>query len=94
MCLPYLQMIAPLLGYNGNYGNMGLLGVCDWNPYGMLYYFSGFLGYLVLGSNAWIFKKIAVTSLISHRPIPIIMGIRRMIMVVVGTESYNFFHWS
>lgn len=48
MCLPYLQMLAPLLGYNGNYGNMGLLGVCDWNPYGMLYYFSGFLGYLVL----------------------------------------------
>ncbi len=48
MCLPYLQMLAPLLGYNGNYGNMGLLGVCDWNPYGMFYYFSGFLGYVVL----------------------------------------------
>lgn len=48
MCLPYLQMLAPLLGYTGNYGNMGLLGVCDWNPYGMFYYFSGFLGYLVL----------------------------------------------
>lgn len=48
MCLPYLQMLAPLLGYEGNYGNMGLLGVCDWNPYGMFYYFSGFLGYIVL----------------------------------------------
>lgn len=48
MCLPYLQMLGPLVGYTGNYGNMGLLGVCDWNPYGMLYYFSGFLGYLVL----------------------------------------------
>lgn len=48
MCLPYLQMLAPLLGYEGNYGNMGLLGVCDWNPYGMFYYFSGFLGYMVL----------------------------------------------
>lgn len=48
MFLPYLQMLAPLLGYTGNYGNMGLLGVCDWNPYGMFYYFSGFLGYMVL----------------------------------------------
>lgn len=48
MCLPYTQMLAPILGYTGNYGNMGLLGICDWNQYGMLYYFSGFLGYLVL----------------------------------------------
>lgn len=49
MCLPYLQMLAPLVGYAGNFGSMGLLGVCDWNAYGMFYYFSGFLGYLVLG---------------------------------------------
>ncbi len=48
LCLPYIQMAAPLLGYGGNYGNSGLWGVCDWNPYGMLYYFSGFLGYIVL----------------------------------------------
>ncbi len=54
MCLPYVQMLAPLLGYQGNYGNMGLLGVCDWNPYGMFYYFSGFLGYVVL---AYYLKK-------------------------------------
>lgn len=48
MCLPYVQMAAPHLGFTGNYGNMGILGVCDWNPYGLFYYFSGFLGYLVL----------------------------------------------
>lgn len=48
MILPYVQMAAPLLGYEGNYGSMGLLGVCEWNPYGMFYYFSGFLGYVVL----------------------------------------------
>lgn len=46
--LPYIQMAAPLVGYTGNYGNMGILGVCDWNPYGTFYYFSGFLGYMVL----------------------------------------------
>lgn len=46
--LPYLKMLAPVLGYPGNYGNMGILGICDWNEYGTFYYFSGFLGYLIL----------------------------------------------
>ena len=46
--LPYIKMAAPLLGYTGNYGNMGLLGICDWNPNGTFYYVSGFIGYLVL----------------------------------------------
>lgn len=46
--LPYLNMLAPLLGYQGNYGNMGLFGVCDWNIYGTFYYVSGFVGYLLL----------------------------------------------
>lgn len=46
--LPYMQMVAPILGYQGNYGNMGILGICDWNAYGTFYYFSGFLGYIVL----------------------------------------------
>ena len=32
--MPYISMVAPMLGYTGNYGNMGLLGVCDWNVYG------------------------------------------------------------
>ena len=46
--IPYLKMLAPVLGYQGNYGNMELLGMCDWNIYGTFYYFSGFVGYLVL----------------------------------------------
>lgn len=48
LLLPYVQMAAPMLGYEGNFGHQGLLGVCDWNPYGTLYYLSGFVGYLVL----------------------------------------------
>lgn len=48
LVLPFVKMAAPLLGYHGNYGNTGLLGVCDWNAFGTFYYFSGFLGYLVL----------------------------------------------
>ena len=45
---PYVKMFAPMLGYQGNYGNMGLWGICDWNDYGTFYYFSGFIGYLLL----------------------------------------------
>lgn len=48
LLLPYIRMFAPLLGYQGNYGNMEILGECDWNAYGTFYYFSGFMGYLVL----------------------------------------------
>lgn len=48
LVLPYVRMAAPLLGYQGNYGNMDLLGGCDWNTYGTFYYFSGFIGYLIL----------------------------------------------
>lgn len=48
LVLPYVKMAAPMLGYEGNYGNMGIWGVCDWNDYGTFYYFSGFVGYLVL----------------------------------------------
>ena len=46
--LPYLKILAPVLGYQGNFGNMELLGMCDWNIYGTFYYFSGFVGYLIL----------------------------------------------
>ena len=46
--IPYIKMFAPVLGYAGNYGNMGIFGMCDWNEYGTFYYISGFIGYLVL----------------------------------------------
>ena len=48
LVLPYMKMLAPVLGYQGNFGNMELLGMCDWNIYGTFYYFSGFIGYLIL----------------------------------------------
>jgi hypothetical protein len=41
-------MAAPLLGYTGNYDNAGIWGVCNWNEFGTFYYFSGFLGYIIL----------------------------------------------
>lgn len=63
--LPYIKMIAPLCGYQGNFGNMELLGICDWNIYGTFYYVSGFFGYLILAYYLkryplnWSWKKIA-----------------------------------
>lgn len=48
LLLPYVKMLAPLIGYQGNYGNMEILGGCDWNVYTTFYYLSGFVGYLVL----------------------------------------------
>ncbi len=48
LLLPYIQYYAPLLGYQGNYGSMGILGVCSWNSFGSFYYVSGFIGYMIL----------------------------------------------
>lgn len=44
LLLPYAKMFAPMLGYTGNFGNMGLYGVCDWNEFGTFYYVSGLRG--------------------------------------------------
>lgn len=46
--VPYIKLWAPAIGYLGNYGNMELLGGCDWNAFSMVHYVSGFIGYLVL----------------------------------------------
>lgn len=60
LCLPYIALLAPYLGYKGD----GLLGFCMWNNFGMLYYFSGFLGYVVL---AYYLKKYPLDWSISKR---------------------------
>lgn len=48
LLLPYVDLLAPAIGYQGNYGHMGILGACDWNSFSTFYYVSGFIGYLVL----------------------------------------------
>ena len=48
LCIPYIELAAPLIGFTGYGGNPSLFGVCDWNVYGTFYYFSGFAGYLIL----------------------------------------------
>lgn len=47
--VPYIRLAAPFMGYEGNYGNMGLWGECDWSNNGTAYYVTGFAGYLLLG---------------------------------------------
>lgn len=67
--LPLLNIAAPLLGYKGNYGNMGLLGLCDWNSFGMFHYVSGFIGYIVLAHYLvryplnWGWRRIAAVGI-------------------------------
>lgn len=46
--IPYLQLLSPMLGYLGNYGEQGLFGVCSWNAFSTFHYVSGFVGYLIL----------------------------------------------
>lgn len=41
--------ITTLIPYYHYYGSPYLWGECSWNSYGMLYYFAGFNGYLLLG---------------------------------------------
>ena len=59
----WLSLRDAVAGYAGNYGNMGLYGVCDWNEFGTFYYVSGFAGYLVLAfylvkfPPAWSWRK-------------------------------------
>ncbi len=48
LLVPYIQIFAPSMGYEGNYGNMGIWGVCSWNAFGSFYYVSGFIGYMIL----------------------------------------------
>lgn len=66
LLLPYIKMVAPALGYDGNYGHMGILGECDWNVYGTFYYVSGFIGYIILAYYLkeyplqWSWRKMAL----------------------------------
>lgn len=46
--IPYIRLLAPAVGYTGNFGSMEIFGVCDWNAYGTFYYVSGFVGYMLL----------------------------------------------
>ena len=41
--------VASLLPYYNEFVAQYLWGTCSWNAYGMLYYFAGFNGYLLLG---------------------------------------------
>ena len=46
--IPYIKLLAPHVGYQGNFGSMEIFGACDWNQYGTFYYLTGFIGYLIL----------------------------------------------
>lgn len=57
--VPYIEIAAPLVGYSGNYGSMGIFGVCSWNTFSMFHYVSGFIGYAIL---AFYLNKYPITA--------------------------------
>ena len=59
LCVPYIHLVYPQI-----------LGECFWNQTPLLYYFSGFLGYLILGAyiKLYLFEKRAW-----HLPVGILM---------------------
>ena len=67
--LPFIKIAAPFLGYIGVFGNMNILGECDWNAYGTFYYVSGFVGYLILAYYLvkyplqWSWKKLSAVGI-------------------------------
>ncbi len=42
-------LVTTLLPYYSCFADTGIWGTCSWNAFGMLYYFAGFNGYLLLG---------------------------------------------
>lgn len=61
-----------------------LQGECDWNDFGMLYYFSGYLGYIVLG---YFLHKYNTLSTLKSAPVG-------LLLFVVGlTLTYKGFLW-
>jgi len=83
--LPYIEWLAPQLGYNGNFGNRGILGVCDWNVHGTFHYFSGYMGYMVL---AYYLRTYPIRW--ERRPLVLICSILFLVgftMTFIGTVS-------
>ncbi len=66
--VPYLQLLAPVIGYEGNYGSMGIFGECSWNLFTTFHYVSGFLGYALLAHYLvrfpllWSFRRVLLVG--------------------------------
>ncbi len=63
--------------------NFGILGKCSWNEFGTLHYFSGFLGYLLLG--AYLREKFTFIKTSVSIPLGIIMFTTGSIITYFGT---------
>ena len=46
--VPCVKLFVPMLGYPGAEAHVDLWGACAWNEFGMFYYVSGFMGYMLL----------------------------------------------
>lgn len=77
--LPYIGLLFP-----------EILGVCTWNKYGTLYYFSGYLGYMILG---YYLVKYPLKSVANALGIGGVLYIVGLVLTAIGfahsAEIYN-----
>jgi surface polysaccharide O-acyltransferase-like enzyme len=73
LCLPYIHLIYPQV-----------LGECYWNQTPLLYYFSGFLGYLILGAYI---KKFMSEKKSWHLPVGLLLIVVGYIITAGGFIS-------
>jgi surface polysaccharide O-acyltransferase-like enzyme len=50
-----MWLLASLLPYFSEYVSRYSFGTCDWNQFGLFYYFAGFNGYLLLGHYIYVY---------------------------------------
>jgi len=70
LLLPLLRLLTPQV-----------LGEAAWNPFGTLYYFGGFIGYLLLGAYA---RKFLFASSRSFRRTAILLILSGIILAIIG----------
>ena len=64
LCIPYVHLVFP-----------ELLGECFWNDTPMLYYFSGFLGYMVLAAYLRRYPETRLARLLQNRAAALALGL-------------------
>lgn len=65
LCFLYVWGATLLIPYLMVFFSKYLLGTCSWNSFGLLYYFAGFNGYMLLGHYLGNMKKPAVCKLLA-----------------------------
>lgn len=78
--IPYLRFLNPNTYPPSHY----IMGACSWNEFGMLYYFAGFNGYLVLGHVLGCHKSLKWKVVL---PVSLILFVAGYVVTVYGFSA-------